>query len=269
MKVRGITLIPLLVALNISLFSPFRANRTLTVFAASSLSDAFAEIAAAFKAEHPGVDIVYNFDASSTLAIQLKEGAPADVFASANEEQMAAAQKAGRIAGDPHTFARNWLVLAVPADNPAGIQSLHDLANPGVKLVVAGPDVPIRKYTEAMLNRLATLPDYGADYRTAVIKNIVSQEDNVRQVVVKLALGEADAGVVYQSDITPDMAPKLRVFPIPYELNTLATYPIAMTTNRVNRDVAQAYVDYVLSNEGQDILSKWGFVPVRLSPDIF
>ncbi|HLU08163.1 MAG TPA: molybdate ABC transporter substrate-binding protein, partial [Oceanobacillus sp.] len=164
-------------------------DQTLLVFAAASLTDAFEEIATAFEAENPGVDVLFNFAGSSALATQLVEGAPADVFASANTRQMRVAIEAGRIAEQPLVFARNWLVLITPADNPANIESLRDLANPGVKLVVAAPEVPVRVYTDVMLARLASVPTYGSAYRTAVLANIVSEEDNVRQVFLKVALG--------------------------------------------------------------------------------
>jgi molybdate transport system substrate-binding protein len=238
-------------------------GKTLTVFAAASLTDAFSEIETAFEAANVGKDVIFNFGSSSTLATQLAEGAPADVFASANSQQMGVAQAAGRIAGQPHTFVKNRLVLAVPVDNPANIQTLRDLATPGIKLVVAAPDVPVRDYTNRMLDRLAADPAYGEDYRNAVIANIVSEEDNVRQVSAKVALGEADAGIVYLSDITPDIADEVLALPISDTLNTIAIYPIAVTNDSANPELAQAFIDYVLSDAGQDTLVKWGFVSVN------
>ncbi|MFN8452777.1 MAG: molybdate ABC transporter substrate-binding protein, partial [Anaerolineae bacterium] len=238
--------------------------QTLTVFAASSLTDAFNEIATTFEADHAGVDVVYNFGGSSTLATQLADGAPADVFASANNTQMNVARDAERISGSPRTFVKNRLVLIVPADNPAGIASLRDLSNPGVKLVVASPGVPVRDYTDAMLEKLAASPAYGEEYRSAVLANVVSEEENVRQVSAKVALGEADAGIVYRSDVTPDIADAVLALPIPDAVNTLATYPIAVTDNPADAALAQAFVDYVLSDAGQDVLVKWGFTSIRI-----
>ena len=240
-----------------------QSRRTLTVFAASSLTDSFNEIAAGFEAQHPGVDVITNFGASSTLATQLAQGAPADLFASANTKQMDVARTAGRIAGKSQTFAKNRLVLAVPADNPARIGGLVDLARPGVKLVVAAPGAPVRDYTDSMLNRLAAAPGFGDSYRAAVIKNIASEEANVRQVSLKVSLGEADAGIVYLSDITPDIAPKVIALPIPDAYNSIATYPMAVTNDSAEPDLAQAFIDTVLSDAGQKTLAKWGFVPVR------
>lgn len=235
-------------------------NQTLTVFAAASLTDAFEEIAAQFEAAHPGVDVLFNFGGSSTLATQLVEGAPADVFASANARQMEVVQAGGRIEVEPEIFARNRLVIAIPADNPAEIESLADLARPGIKLVVAAAGVPVRDYTDAMLEGLAENVDFGEAYRDGFNANIVSEEDNVRQVAAKVALGEADAGIVYLSDITPDMADTVNALTIPDEVNTLAAYPIAITNDAAHPELAQAFVDYVLSRRGQAILVSWGFL---------
>lgn len=236
-------------------------RQTLTIFAAASLTDAFTEIGVAFQAEHPDTQIIFNFGGSSSLATQLVEGgAPADIFASANTKQMQIVIDGGRIAGEPLPFVRNRLVLIVPADNPANIESLRDLANETLKLVVAAPEVPVRDYTDAMLDKLAADPEYGEDYRAAVINNIVSEEENVRQVAAKVALGEADAGIVYRSDVTPDITDLVLMLPIPDELNTLAEYPIAITHDSANPELAQAFIDYIVSESGQTILTKWNFL---------
>jgi molybdate transport system substrate-binding protein len=266
MKKRLVFIFLVLIAVSIGFVSiSAQESQTLTVFAAASLTDAFAEIGDTFKADHPGVEIIYNFGGSSALATQLVEGgAPADLFASANSRQMQVAQDGGRIAGQPVTFVKNRLVLIVPAENPAGIQSLRDLANPGVKLVVAAEGVPVRDYTNAMLDRLAADPLYGETYRTAVVGNIVSEEENVRQVSAKVALGEADAGVVYRSDVTPDINDAVLALPIPDSLNTLATYPIAVTTDSANANLAEQFIDYMISDTGQDTLVKWNFISVRI-----
>src|SRR5260370_14885283 len=236
--------------------SPISAqgNKTLTIFAASSLTDAFNEIKTAFEQANQGVTIAYSFGASTTLVAQLSQGAPADIFASANATQMNAAITAKRIAGKPRTFAKNRLVLIVPVDNPAKIMALKDLAKPGIKLVLAAKGVPVRDYTETMLGKLVKLPDYGADYQTAFMKNVVSEEANVRQVSAKVSLGEADAGFVYRSDVTPDISSKVQIIQIPDTVNTIASYPIAVTDNSPNPDVAKKYIDYVLSNDGHKTL---------------
>lgn len=245
-------------------FAPAAAQAQLLVFAAASLTDAFEEIAAEFEGQNATVDVVFNFGSSSTLAAQLSQGASADVFASANNTQMNIARDAERTAGSPRTFVKNRLVLIVPADNPANIQSLRDLANPGIRLVLAAPNVPVRDYTNTMLDRLAADPAYGEPYRETVIANIVSEEDNVRQVSAKIALGEGDAGIIYRSDVTPDIAESVTVIPIPDSLNTIATYPIAVTNDSANPELAQTFVDFVLGDTGQAILVKWGFISVQI-----
>jgi len=235
---------------------------TLTVFAAASLTDAFEAVALSFEGANPNVDVVYNFGSSSTLATQLVEGAPADVFASANNIQMDVVREAGRIDAAPRIFAQNRLVLIVPADNPAAVQSLQDLANPGLLLVLAAPGVPIREYTNTMLERLAADPAYGESYREAVLANVVSEEDNVRQVAAKVALGEADAGIVYVSDVTPDIRDQVLTLDIPDELNTIATYPIAPLSDTAYPELAATYIDFLLSPDGQAILETWGFIGI-------
>lgn len=258
MRSAHLAIISILLSMGLTLQA--QQQETLIVFAAASLTDAFEEIGSTFEAENANIRVIFNFAGSSTLATQLAQGAPADVFASANNFQMNNAQEAGRIGSVPRTFVKNQLVLIVPHDNPASITTLQDLARPGILFVVAAPAVPVRGYTETMLNLMAEDPLYGDDYRTAVKSNIVSEEDNVRQVTAKVALGEADAGVVYLSDITPDILDQVAIITIPDHLNTTATYPIALTNDTAYPEQSQAFVDFVLSDTGQDILTKWNFI---------
>ncbi len=231
----------------------------LTVFAAASLTDAFTEIGQAFQQQNPGVEVSLNFAGSADLALQLSEGARADVFASANREQMDKANAAGRIDGEPHNFATNRLVVIVPADNPAGLQTPLDLSRQGLKLVLAAPDVPVRNYVEEALDKMDADPAYGEGFKAAVLANLVSEEPNVRQVVTKVSLGEADAGIVYSSDVTSDMAGTLLRIEIPDGLNIVASYPIAAIKDASSSQVARSFIDFVLSGDGQAILQKWGF----------
>lgn len=245
-------------------------SRTLIVFAAASLTDTFEVIAADFEAAHPGVEVLFSFGGSSDLAVQIAEGAPADVFASANKRQMQVAQDSGRIDADaPQTFARNRLTLIVPSDNPAGIAGLADLSQPNLKLVVASEGVPVRDYTEAMLTRLADDAAFGAAYVTAFRDNIVSEEPNVRQVAAKVALGEADAGIVYASDVTPDLRKAVISFEIADAVNTIAVYPLAPLNDTPQPELAQAFVDAVLSANGQNTLETWGFIRAAREPFCF
>jgi molybdate transport system substrate-binding protein len=229
------------------------------VFAAASLTDAMSEIARSFEAAHPGTTVALNFGSSSQLAAQLVEGAPADVFASANPTQMGVVVDSGRVDGEPELFATNRLTAIVPADNPAGIESLGDLGGPGIALVLAVPGVPVRDYTDEALGRLAADPAYGPAFADGFYANLVSEEDTVRLVAAKVALGEADAGVVYTSDVTPDIADRVIQIAIPDAYNVTASYPIAPLSDAPNPAGAAAFVDYVMGGEGQAILGRWGF----------
>ena len=242
----------------ISCRATLTATRTpeITVFAASSLTDAFNELAQAFQAQNEGVQVVLNLAGSSQLATQLNEGIVADVFASANAAQMQAVINSGRIrAGTEVLFVSNRLTILVPADNPAGIHSLEDLAKQGVQLVLAVEGVPVREYTDQIVGAMP------ADFQTRFYANLVSEEDNVRQVSAKVALGEADAGIVYTSDVTPDIGEQVRQIVIPDAQNVVAAYPIAPLADAPHPDAAQSFIDFILSAEGQAILARWGFGP--------
>jgi len=163
---------------------------------------------------------------------------------------------AGRItASSEKLFVSNRLTVIVPADNPAGITALEDLAQPGVQMILAVTGVPVRQYTDEIV---ATFP---ADFQTNFYANMVSEEENVRQVSAKVALGEADAGIVYTSDVTPDIADQVLQIDIPDDQNVIATYPIARLADAPAPTLAQSFVDFVLSEDGQAILAKWGFGP--------
>jgi molybdate transport system substrate-binding protein len=234
---------------------------TLNVFAAASLTDAFGRIGDQFAAAHPGVEVVFNFAGSNQLATQIGEGAPADVFASANRAQMAVAIETGRIvSGTQQTFARNRLVVVTPSDNPAGLAALPDLAQPGVKIVFAAQEVPVGQYALDFLDKAEADGSLGAGYKEAVLANVVSYEENVRSVLTKVALGEADAGIVYTSDVVASAEGEVQQIAIPDALNTIAAYPIAALSDSPNPEVAQAFVDAVLASEGQQVLAEFGFL---------
>jgi len=233
-----------------------KSSRTLTVFAAASLTDAFTEIAAKFEIANPGVDVTLNFAGSQALRTQIEEGAPADVFASANTEQMDAVVASGFITQDaPQVFLINSLVVIVPEGNPAGVNNIEDLANPGLKLVIAAEEVPVGRYSREAINLMDAR--FGDNFKVKLLANVVSNEDNVRQVVAKVQLGEADAGIVYTSDVIA--APELPTIAISTELNVIAKYPIATLTESADPELATAFVDYVLSSDGQAVLQRWGF----------
>lgn len=250
--------------LNISLtISQSQNPITVTVFAAASLTDAFEAIGNAYEAQNPAVDVLFNFAGSSTLAAQLSQGAPADIFASANPMQMEVVQEAGRIEGESRIFAYNQLVVILPMDNPADINNLADLVHPDISIVIAAPEVPVRVYTDTVLNQLAELDDYPDDFAEQVFANVVSEEANVRRVAAKIALGEADAGIVYTSDVTPDIQDQVMTIAIPDEVNVRATYPIALLNDSAQPQAANDVLDFILSETGQAILEEWGFIPVN------
>jgi len=235
----------------------------LTVFAAASLTEAFTEIGRQFEAAYPGVTVTYNFAGSQQLAQQLGQGAPADVFASANTKQMAVAIEAGRVSdGAPQLFAHNRLVVVYPTDNPAQITDLSDLARPGVVLILAAGEVPVGRYSLEFLGKAGQDPAFGAEFKEAVLSNVVSYEQTVKAVFTKVALGEGDAGIVYSSDISQDNAGKVNRLEIPDSLNTIADYPIAPVTDAANPELAQVFIDFVRGIEGQAALAGYNFIPV-------
>jgi molybdate transport system substrate-binding protein len=238
------------------------AEQNLTVFAAASLTDAFNEISEKFKQQNPGVTFEFNYAGSQQLRTQLEQGASADVFASANTREMNTAIESGLIvSGTQKTFVRNRLAVILPKDNPGGINELNDLAKPGLKIVLAAPGVPVGGYALTALDKMNI--DFGTTFSKTVLSNVVSQEDNVKQVVAKVQLGEADAGIVYTSDVTPQVADKLTRLDIPDQYNVLATYPIAVLKAAPQTELAAKFVDYVLSPVGQALLAKWGFIPAK------
>jgi molybdate transport system substrate-binding protein len=237
-----------------------RIQGELTVFTAASLTDAFKEIAAQIERANPGTKLTFNFAGSPTLRTQLAQGARADVFASADEPNMYGAERDGTISGEPQIFARNLLVVVVPANNPAGINTLHDLAKPKLKLVLTNKDVPVGNYARQALDKMSRDPAFGKDFSTRVLANLVSEETNVKQVVSKVQLGEADAGIVYATDVTPAIGSAVRVIQIPPEFNVIAKYPIAAVKGARNALGARAFIEYVLSPAGQAILARYGFL---------
>ncbi|MCH8898765.1 MAG: molybdate ABC transporter substrate-binding protein [Chloroflexi bacterium] len=232
----------------------------LTVFAAASLTQAFTEAAAAFEQQHPQYSVRLNFDGSQRLRVQLDHGARADVFASADERQMDLARESGLLATEPVTFATNTLVVAVSTQSRATVHSLADLAGENVKLVMAHPEVPAGGYAKAVIESLSKDPDFGPQYSAQVLENVVSQEPNVRGVLQKVALGEADAGFVYASDVLS--LDNILALPVPLEANVVAVYPIAVLRDAVSQESAMTFIQFLTSPSGQRILQDHGFGPI-------
>lgn len=242
---------------------------TLDIFAAASLTAAFDEIGDGFAAEHAGVTPRFNFAGSQQLATQINEGAPADVFASANNRQMDVVIKSGEVvSGTGRTFARNRLVVVHPADNPAGLRELADLAGPDLKIVLASKAVPAGGYALEFLAKASAHPDFTAAYSATVMGNVVSFEEDVERVLGRVALGEADAGIVYVSDLSGPLAGRVGRIEIPDDLNVVANYPIAPLARSAHPELARAFVDFVLSPGGQAVLAKHGFVTASGDSDV-
>jgi len=249
----------ILIALFAFIISIIHAQPTqLTIFATASLTDVLTEAGALFDSQH-NTQTRFSFGASSTLATQITEGAQADLFLSANIAQAQHIIEAGLADGDMLIFAKNRLVVIIPTDNPANIQSLADLAREGVYIALAMPDVPIRAYTDQMLEAMRADSAYGDDFYTHFYANVVIEGANVRQVVTQVALGEADAGVVYASDVTP----ALTIVDIPDELNVIAEYPLVLLRESANSEMVREFIAFLLSDEGQDLFVKWGFLSIR------
>ena len=219
--------------------------KTLTIFAAASLTNAFEALAEEFEARNDGVEVRLNFASSSALAAQINEGADADLFASANPQQMQ--HVADELVGEPQIFAGNRLVVATHAESE--IDSLEQLTVEGVTIVLAVPEVPIRAYTDEVLAML----DESGDFADDVLANVVSEEANVRAAVLKVSLGEADVAFAYASDIREGV----RAIHIPDEFNVRASYLIAVTSDHA---LADDFIAFVLSDDGQAILVEWGFL---------
>jgi molybdate transport system substrate-binding protein len=243
-----------------------RLQGELTIFTAASLTDAFKEMGANLERANPGTKVLFNFAGSPTLRTQLAQGARADVFASADEPNMQGAQKEGSIASEPRIFVRNQLVVIVPVANPARVMRLQDLAKSGLKLVLTHKEVPVGNYSRQALTKMSQDAAFGPEFTTRVLANLVSEETNVKQVVAKVQLGEADAGIVYSSDVTPAVRGAVQVLAIPESFNVIARYPIAVVREAPNAAGAQAFIDYVLSPAGQAILTKHGFLALEPPP---
>lgn len=219
-------------------------DQQLTVLAAASLTESFGELAKRFEDEHPGVDVVTSFDSSATIAAQVVQGAPADVVATADPRTMQTMQDADVLAGDPVVFAHNELVLVVPPDNPAGIEDLGDLQDSDY--VVCAPEAPCGHLAKELLDR------------EGITKRPRSLEVDVKAVLTKVELGEADAGLVYYSDLVA-AGDRVDEIPLPGSVRVATDYPMAITVDSRHPDLAQEWIDLVRSRAGQWTLSTSGF----------
>jgi molybdate transport system substrate-binding protein len=238
----------------------------LRVFAAASLKGAFTKIGTQFTSLHPNITFTFNFAGSDTLAGQITQGAPADVFASANNKQMNVVVKGGEIdSSTVQVFAHNRLVVVIPTSNPGNITTLQDLAKPGKKIVLADKTVPAGQYALQFLANANADPSFGSSYQADVLKNVVSYQTDVTSVLNQVALGEADAGIVYITDAATQPT-KLSTITIPDNLNVIAVYPIAPIKGSSSSSAAQQFVAYVMSSDGQSVLASFGFLSATAGP---
>ncbi len=240
-------------------------DQELTVFAAASLSVAFEEMGQLYKSNST-YRAIMNFDGSQMLRTQIEQGAYADVFASANKKHMEALQAGGFIDNSTvRPFLKNSLAVLLPKDNPGRIHNLSDLARPGLRLVIGNSQVPVGQYSRQILDKMAEDPDFGPEYRDRVLANVMSEETNVNLVVSKVALGEADAGLAYISDVSPKMTGQISTLPIPDRYNIVAEYYIGVLQGSRLPEQAWQFIELVLSEQGQSVLKRHGFSPIGSS----
>jgi molybdate transport system substrate-binding protein len=235
--------------------APETSGRVLTVFAASSLGDAFRDIEASFESKHPDIDVTMNFAGSQVLRVQIEQGAGADVFVSADRRHMKAVEQAGLVTST-QVFAHNELTVITPDDNPTGIETFEDLVD-ARRIVLGTRESPIGAYTEQMLANASR--QIGEGFVERLRDSVVSRESNVRLVRAKVEMGEADAAIVYRTDAMASDG--VRRVAIPDAVNVRASYPVAALQSSADPDAAREFVRFVMSADGQAILEGHGFVP--------
>jgi molybdate transport system substrate-binding protein len=238
---------------------PTTAPVELTILAAASLKGAMDAAKTAYEAANPGVTLVISTDSSSALETKIEQGAPADVFLSADTTNPARLVTGGFATGSPVVFAGNKLTVIVPMDNPAGINSPADLAKAGVKIIAAGATVPITKYATLLVGNLAREPGYPAGFEAAYAANVVSMEENVKAVVAKVELGEGDAAIVYATDARASTT--VKTIDVPAMANVPASYAGVVVRASANQAAAQAFLTWLAGADGQAVLATFGFLP--------
>ncbi len=233
-------------------------EKEVVIFAASSLTDVFQELGEEYQLKNPRVSVQFNFAGSSNLRMQLEYGAKADLYASANSYQIDLALKDNVVRGIPSQFASNELVLVTPKANTK-VNSLKDLMNQDVKMIFGASVVPIGVYSNIVLNKLAAAPVFGSEYRKGVEQNIVSYEPNVRMILNKIVLKQADAAFVYYTDINSVDSDLVSVIPIPDKYNASVGYFILETSNVANPIEAMKFLEFISSEKGLSILESYGF----------
>jgi molybdate transport system substrate-binding protein len=232
----------------------------LTIFAAASLVEALSEVGGEFEAMYPGSVVVINFAGSQQLAQQLSQGAPADIYASADKQQMENVIQSGRITADSdQVFIHNRLAVVLPGDNPGNIRDIKDLARTGLELLLVDEAAPVGRYSQEMLDRASEQAGYGIEFKEGVLGNVVSYEENVRAVLTKIILGEADAGIIYVSDVIGSSEADIYFIEIPEQFNVTASYYIAPISDSSKLNWGKDFIRLLLSPKGQEILERYGF----------
>jgi molybdate transport system substrate-binding protein len=239
--------------------APSAAPAALTIYGAASLKGVLDNVKTTYETANPGTTLTISTDSSATLEAQIEQGAPADVFLSADTTNPKKLVDKGLAAGAAVTFAGNKLTLIVPTANPAGIKTPADLAKTGVKVIAAGDAVPITKYATQLVTNLAKVADYPADFAAKYSANIASKEDNVKAIVAKIELGEGDAGIVYVTDAKASA--KVTTMDVPDTANVPATYAGVVVKASKDAAAAQAFLTWFVDPDGQAILSTFGFLP--------
>ncbi|HEX6923278.1 MAG TPA: molybdate ABC transporter substrate-binding protein [Bacillales bacterium] len=234
------------------------AGEELAVYAAAHLTETFSEMEKVFE-KKTGADVTINFAGTQTLRTQIEQGAPADVFASANLGHMKAVKKEGFV-DQYKKMGYNTLTVIIPKKNPAGLKNFKDLAQKDYKLVIGVDNVPIGIYTRQVLNNASK--KYGPDFKKKVMDNVVSLGPSVKKVAGKIALGAADAGFIYVSGLTPSVEKKVKTIQIPDDINVIATDTIAIVKTGDHPKLAKKWIEFVLSEEGQQILADHHLIPL-------
>jgi molybdate transport system substrate-binding protein len=239
-------------------------QRSIMVFTAPALTDAFAVIADQFEATYPGTQINFSIAPSEELAEQIREGAAADVFAAAHSRHMNDLIQSGHVAmGAERIFARNRLVIVTPPGNLAGLEDFRDLAEPGMRIAFADEELLVGAYSGDFLAKAEQDLELGPSFHEAVLANVVSVNPSVSAVLNEVQMRQVDAGIVYESDVAEERYEKLERLEIPPELNTVADYKIAALTTASDEELAARFVEYVLSAEGQAVLEEHGFMVIN------
>jgi molybdate transport system substrate-binding protein len=231
----------------------------LTIFAAASLAGVLDDVKEAYAASHPGTTLTISTDSSAALATQIEQGAPADVFLSADTTNPQRLVSSGLSAGEAVAFAANKLTIVTPADNPAGISSPADLAKPGLKIIAAGEEVPITTYATQLVANLAKEGGYPDGFEAAYTANVVSKEDNVKAVIGKIEIGEGDAAIVYDTDAKASNG--VTIIPVPDSANVTARYAGMVVGASPDQEPARMFLGWLTGPDGQAVLSRFGFLP--------